>query len=69
MFSLLKSEDGWQNDENLPERWMKKQMPSATVFMSPSVEIFKKKHAVITYMKNESFDPEVIRKTKKYLYS
>ena len=42
MFCLLKSEDGWQNDENLPEGWMKKQMPSVAVFMSPTLEIFKK---------------------------
>lgn len=69
MFSLLKSEDGWQNDVNLPQGWMKKQSPTTTVFMSPSVEIFKEKHAVITYMKNESFDPEVIQKTKEYLYA
>ena len=69
MFRLLMSEDGWQNDENLPEGWMKKQMQCKTVFMSPTLEIFKKKHAVITFMENQDFYPEVIRKTKEYLFS
>ena len=70
MFSLLIKKDGWQYDENLPDGWMKKQLPSTTtIYMSSTLQIFKKKHAVISYMKDHNFDEKTLKKTEEYLYA
>ena len=69
MCSLLKKQDGWESDENLPQGWMKKRTLSATIYLSPTWETFRSKHHVLKDMKNNGYDEKVIQKTEKYLYT
>ena len=70
MFTLLKNQDGWQNNENLPEGWMEKEMKSknSKKFLSPTFEIFKQKNDVINFMKDQGLNSEVIKRAEGYLY-
>ena len=44
MISLLKSHDGWKTDENLPNGWMKNDLITNTIYLSPTWETFRNKH-------------------------
>ena len=71
MKSLLVTKDGWEYDENMPEGWMKKELPNSdTIYLSPMYEICRRKNLVIKLMKKavNGYSEEIIKKTEEYLY-
>ena len=71
MKSLLVTKDGWEYDDNMPEGWMKKELPNSdTIYLSPMYEICRRKNLVIKLMKKavNGYSEEIIKRTEEYLY-
>ena len=70
MINLLKTEDGFEEDANLPGSWLrrKKSCLKYEIFITPTFELIKKKMPIIEYLKKNGCSKKAVKKAYQYLF-
>ena len=71
MINLLKTEDGYKEDKNLPGFWLRRKESSSNEekFISPSFEKLRHKVGVIKYLNKNGFSDMEVKKAYQYLFN